>query len=175
MSEDENKNGLIDVSNWELDTTSKFKFIRNLAQLGNILANENYHKHTHMTTTVHAISRLVFNNSEIDPVLDIYFFEVNTPFRNNHICKYALYEVLRDWIHVKNLRVKTISISPESDPFYLSIGLKREKGSINHFYGDESWLHNFIQSIDNEDIKSIREEILTIRNRICDEALKQLS
>ena len=46
-----------------------------------------------------------------------------------------------------------------------------QKEGFHKFFGDATWLSNFIKSMTNENKNDINKKIESIRNRLCEEAL----
>ena len=154
---------MVENSNWEIDRGAEHPVFGTVSKMKLVLQDKslNVFRH-HLSETFYAIScvrHLTYDNK-----LYVEMFEVNKPFRNQGIGKFAFYELLK-YYHPIITGVELSSISSESDGFFESIKMQRE-GSYK-FVGDTTWISNFIKSMITEDND---DTIKKIRNRLCDEA-----
>ena len=169
MSMDRIESSEIDASlnnsHWEIDKEAKYKIVKNCGIIKLTLQNPNGFAHR-FKETFYAISRV--RHVKYENKLYIELFEVNKPFRNKGIGKFALYELLKKY-HPIITSVELSSVSPESDRFFESI--KMQKEGLYDFSGDATWLSNFIASMATEDKNDIIKTIESIHNNLCNEAL----
>lgn len=155
---------MVENSNWEID--KEYPIFDKISKIKSaFLCNPNYFAHC-FKETFYAISCV--RHSSFDNKLIIEMFEVNKPFRNEGIGKFALYELLK-YYHPIITYVELFSRYPENDGFFESI--KMQKEGLHKFFGDTTWLSNFIESMTTEDENHIIKIIESIHNCLCNEAL----
>jgi len=152
-------------SHWEIDKEAEFPLFKSIFQIKLALQNSNGFAHR-FKETFYAVSCV--RHSNYYNKLFIEQFEVNKPFRKHGIGKFALYELLKEY-HPIITSVELSSLSPESDGFFESIKMQKER--LDDFSGDATWLSNFIASMTTEDKNDIIKMIESIRNRLCNETL----
>lgn len=152
---------LVENSNWEIDKEPEHQVFKGHSQLKNCF--EHFFEHL-FDKSVYALSYV--DHCDYENKLKIGLFEVNKPFRNKGIGRFALYELLKQYPTITNVELD--SLSPESDKFFESLKMQRE---INKFTGDATWLSNFTTSMTNENKNAIIKIIESICNRLSNEAL----